>query len=152
MARSSSGPIEAALTDRTCGAGESGKRSRSAPATRSPIPEPVASMIVTLARSVDALVLDEIRMGTTVIIAKNTGPSRVPTRNHLERTRSRYSRLNTTPSLRMLALSTHSLLDASSADFLEEDLVQRRLHELEPLDRSPGLHDAPEELLRLGAG
>src|SRR5688572_11457234 len=117
--------MAASSTDRTCGAGDSGYRSRSAPATRSPIPELVASMIVTFARSVEARVLDEMRSGTTVIIAKNTGPSRVPTRNHFERTRSRYSRLNTTPSLRRLALSTHPLLDAGGADLLEENLVQR---------------------------
>src|SRR5688572_16175599 len=116
--------MAASSTDRTCGARDSGYLSRSAAATRSPIPELVVSMIVTFARSVEARVLDQMRSGTTALIAENPRPSTLPTRNPLERTRSRYSRLNTPPSLRRLALSTHTLLDAGGADLLEENLVQ----------------------------
>ena len=66
--------------------------------------------------------------------AKKSGPSSVPMRNHFERTRSRYSRLMTAQSL---AMSAHPLLDARGADLLEEDLVQRGLHELEALHARP---------------
>src|SRR3954463_7168515 len=81
---------------------------------------------------------------------RNTGPSSVPMRNHLDRMRSRYSRLNTTPSLRTSTLATHSLLDASGADFLKEDLMQRRLHQLEALNRRSACDDALQQHLRVG--
>src|SRR4051812_25654205 len=93
----------------------------------------------------------DMYVGRIVTAPKNTGPSNVPMRNHFDRTRSKYSRWNTTASLRMLTLATHALLDARGADLLEEDLVQRRLHQLEALDRSPGVHHAAQQRLRIGA-
>src|ERR1035437_10772917 len=68
--------------------------------------------------------------GRIVMPAKNTGPKMVVKMNHLDRTRSRYSRLMTTQSLSM---ARHPHFDASGADFFEEDLVQGRLHEFESL-------------------
>ena len=63
-----------------------------------------------------------------MIAAKNTGPKIVVKMNYFDRTRSRYSRLITTQSLSM---ACHPHFDAGGADFLEENLVQRRLHEFE---------------------
>src|SRR5688500_161810 len=57
-----------------------------------------------------------------------TGPRRQPMMNARVCTRSRNSRRITAHNL---ALTTHPLLDAFRADRLEEDLVQRRLHQLE---------------------
>src|ERR1035437_7759666 len=135
----------------TRGAGEAGKLLPSAVRTRAPRPVPVASRTTTLVMSLPGRCFMEMYAGNTMITPRNTGPSRVPMRNHLERTRSRYSRRNTTPSLRMSTLATHSLLDASRADFIQEDLMQRRLHQLEALNRSAGLHDAAQQRLRIGA-
>src|SRR5688500_18730491 len=77
---------------------------------------------------------------------KTIGPKKVPMRNHLLRTRSRYSRSTTAQSL---PLTTQSLLDAAGADPMQEDLVQRRLHELEAADlRARGYQPLQEQLGR----
>ena len=106
-------------------------------------------MMTMLLLTLDALVLDAITPGRTVITIMNSGPRKVPTRNHLERTRSTYSRRITAQSLPMTA---HPRLHARGADFLEENAVQRWLHQLEPVDARPGLDEPAQQLLRVGAG
>src|SRR5688500_14321964 len=106
----------------------------------------------------DELVLARLRIaiqaGSTVIAAMKSGPMSVPMMNHFVRTRSMNSRRTTATSLgyQWLAMAAHVLLDAGGADFLQEDLVQRGLHELEAVDRGPGRDEAAEQLLRVGAG
>src|SRR5690349_13724434 len=78
------------------------------------------------------------------------GITSVKIRNVRERTRSRYSRLATIRIL--LAMARHSGLDAARADTLDEDLVQRGLHELELLDVRAGVDQAAEQELRVGVG
>src|SRR6476620_5292264 len=108
--------------------------------------------MMTFARSSAGRCLMDRYAGSTMMTPRNTGPSSVPMRNHLDRMRSRYSRLNTTPSLRMSTLATHSLLDASCADSFKEDLVQRRLHQFEALNRRAGRYDALQQCLRVSPG
>ena len=60
-----------------------------------------------------------------------------------------YSRRITAQSL---AMSGHSLFDAGGPYRVEEDAVQRGLHELEALDARPRRDEPPEERLRIGAG
>src|ERR1700749_3734795 len=79
----------------------------------------------------------------------SAGTASVMTRNHRERTRSRYSRLATTKSLPMAG---HPLLDARGADALQEDLVQRRLHELESFDAGARFDQPAQQHLRIGVG
>src|ERR1017187_1448630 len=79
--------------------------------------------------------------------AKNTGPKMVVKMNHFDRTRSTYSRLMTTQSLSM---ACHPHFDARGADFLEEDLVQRRLYQFEPLHFRARLDEPAEQGLRVG--
>src|SRR5687767_11670275 len=95
--------------------------------------------------SSEALVRRAMMAGRIMSTAKNTGPKTVLNRNQRVRTRSRYSRAVMTQSLSMAA---HSLLDAGRADAIEEDAVERRAHELEPLDRGAGADEAREEILR----
>ncbi len=83
------------------------------------------------ATSSDAFVRSASSGGRMSSTPKSTGPKIVVKMNHLLRTRSRYSRLMTTQSLSM---ACHPHFDAGGADFVEEDLVQRRLHEFESLD------------------
>src|SRR4051794_20858375 len=79
----------------------------------------------------------------------SAGISSVMMTNHLERTRSMNSRLMTTNSLSMAG---HPLFDALGADALNEDLVERRLNQLEALDDGTGLDETLEDFLRIGAG
>src|SRR3990172_4792384 len=79
---------------------------------------------------------------------KKTGPKIVVMMNHFVRTRSTYSRLITAQSLPMAG---HPRLDARRADPFEEDLVQRRLHELEALDARARVHETLEQRLGIGA-
>src|SRR6267143_3051816 len=58
--------------------------------------------------SLVALLRDESQAGTMMIALTKIGPNRVAITNHLERTRSTYSRLMIAQSL---AMSRHSLLD-----------------------------------------
>src|SRR5512133_468105 len=112
------------------------------------MPMPLASMIRTCATSVDDAPLPPMYCGATKTSRKKTGPSSVPKRNHFDRTRSRYSRRKTTPSLPM---ACHPLLDATGADLFEKDLMQRGQHQLESLNGRAGLHHAAQQLLRIGA-
>src|SRR2546423_7643676 len=98
--------------------------------------------------SVVALLRDASHAGTMIMALKKIGPKNVAIRNHFDRTRSRYSRLMTAQSLPM---ATHPLFDAGGADFLQEDLMQRRLDQLEPLHGDTRFHDPPEQCLRVGA-
>src|SRR5205807_6957357 len=106
-----------------------------------------ASSTAMCATSTDGFVFEIRYAGRIIKAPRITGPRNVATRNHLERTRSVYSRSRTARSLPMPA---QSLLDAGGADLLQEDLVQRRLHELEPFDRGTGVHEPTEEQLRVG--
>jgi hypothetical protein len=47
-------------------------------------------------------------------------------------------------------MTGHPRLDATRADTLEENLVQRRLHELEALDVRAGVDQAAQQKLRVG--
>jgi hypothetical protein len=73
------------------------------------------------ATSRDPSLRSPISFGAPTMRRRNAGPSSVPMMNQRDRTRSRYSRLNTTISLPM---SRHPLLDAARPDTLQEDLVQ----------------------------
>src|SRR5450756_551668 len=75
---------------------------------------------------------------------KKIGPKNVAIRNHLDRTRSRYSLLMIAQSL---AMSGHSLFDAGGTDFLKENLMQRRLDHLESLHCGARFDDPAEQRL-----
>src|SRR5438874_155351 len=78
----------------------------------------------------------------------STGTRSVITTNSRVRTRSRYSRLAT---MRIfLSMAGHPLLDAARAHAVDEDLVQRRLDELEPFDRGAGVDQPAQQHLRIG--
>src|SRR4051794_24040252 len=101
-------------------------------------------MTIRFARSARRLRSDS-HAGTNRTPAMNTGPRTQPRMKARVFTRSRYSRRMTAHSL---ALTTHALLDALRADRLEEDLVQRWLHELETCNRCAGRHESLEQSLR----
>ena len=63
------------------------------------------------------------------------------------RTRSRYSRFATTKIC--ITHGRSSPLRRLGTDALEEDLVQRRLHQLEPLDRRAGVDEPAQQHLRV---
>src|SRR6185312_7839812 len=111
-------------------------------ATRWPRPVPVASRMWMLATRPLLMVRLAMYVGRTVTAPKNTGPKMVVKMNHRDRTRSRYSRLMTTQSL---SIARHPHFDARRADFLEENLVHRRLHEFESLDFRARVAEAAEE-------
>src|SRR5688500_577062 len=121
VARSSSAAIRSAVTGRRRGAVAFGVVELSDLATRSPRSDPVASMMMTSESRSDDFVLAASAMGRTMMIPRKTGPRIVATMNHFERTRSRYSRLNTTQALPMAG---HSLLDSTRPDALQENLMQ----------------------------
>src|SRR5438874_1867209 len=81
--------------------------------------------------------------GMMMIAAKKRGPRMAETQNHLLRTRSTNSRRITARILR-----THRL----RPDQVDEDLVQRRLLQLEPGQPRPRCHESLEDLLGVGAG
>ena len=68
------------------------------------------------------------------------------TMNQRERTRSRYSRLATMKNF--LSMAGHPRFDARGADALEEDLMERRLHQLEALDVRAGVDQPAQQHLR----
>src|SRR4051812_5979584 len=117
-----------------------------AAATRSPSPTPVASRIAMWRTLADAPLRVDARIDTAKIAVINAGIASVLMMNQRERTRSRYSRLATTKSLPMAG---HPCLDARRADTLEEDLMQRRLHELEPFYASTGFKKPVQQCLRI---
>src|SRR5690348_14079310 len=117
-------------------------------ATRRPRSVPVASRIAMCAKFVDALVRIAMIDGRNAIAPKSTGPNTVATMNHFVRTRSRYSRLVVAQSLRM---AIGPLLGARSAHLVEEDAMQRRLDELEPLHRRAAVDDRAQQALRVRA-
>src|SRR6185437_7920112 len=87
-------------------------------------------------------------MGIARMATARAGTASVPRMNHRERTRSMYSRFTTAISL--LSMSGQPLLDARSADALQEDLVERRLHQLEAFDVRAGLEKSTKQYLRIG--
>src|SRR5579885_2161928 len=84
-------------------------------------------------------------MSSTAAI--NTGTSSVMMRNDFDRTRSKYSRFATT--IILLAMSGQPRFDAGGADTLEEDLMQRGLHELEALDARARVDEPAQQDLRV---
>src|SRR5215470_6366933 len=78
--------------------------------------------------------------GNTVTASMNSGRIRVLIRNDLVRTRSRYSRRMISQTLR-IACPHH----------VDEDLLQRGLHQFELADARPRYRH-PQQFLRIGAG
>src|SRR5580704_18295964 len=115
------------------------------PTTRCPRAVPVSSRTMMWEASAETPACCVSTIWPMLMPPKNSGPRIVANRNHRDRTRSRYSRRITTPSLPMAG---HSFGDADGADPLEEDLMQRWLHYLEPRDLGAGAHEALEQLLR----
>src|SRR5437016_1831114 len=83
------------------------------------------------------------RSGMMMIAPKNTGPRIAEAQNHLLRTRSTNSRRITAQILRTRRLRPHQV---------DEDLVQRRLLQLELGQPRARRHQALEDLLGIGAG
>ena len=84
---------------------------------------------------------------------KNSGPATVATMNQRDRTRSRYSRRKTAQNFLMRAAPEQlrwRRVGSVGGHALQEDLVQRRPHELEPLDARACIQQAPEQQLRIG--
>src|SRR5437016_2524212 len=81
--------------------------------------------------------------GMMMIAAKKSGPRMAETQNHLLRTRSTNSRRITAQILRTHRLRPHQV---------DEDLVQRRLLQLELGQPRARRHEALEDLLGVGAG
>src|SRR5919201_5001917 len=139
VARCSSDATCSALTRRTRGSGEFGDVCERYFATRSPRSVSVASMMITSERRSDTFVFAARTIGSTMIKPRNTGPRIVAIRNHLDRTRSRNSRLKTTHALPM---SGDPFFDIRRADTLEENLMQRRRDQLEAADARSSRDDA----------
>src|SRR5437899_3024879 len=84
--------------------------------------------------------------GSTITPANNSGTRNADTQNHLLRTRSTNSRRMTAPILRT---PRHPLPPLGSHE-VDENLVQRGLHQLEAGQPRPGLDELPQHLLRVG--
>src|SRR6185437_3359908 len=119
----------------------------SALATRSPMPVPVASMTVMWRRLLEAP-RDAMYIGIASAATASAGTASVPRMNQRERTRSMYSRFAT--AINLLSMSGQPLFDASRADALQEDLMQRRPHQLEALDVRARLDEPAQQHLRIG--
>src|SRR5262245_6304523 len=117
VAFTSSAATSSALSDRTRGLAALGVVDASDLAIRVPRSVPVASRITTFDSCSDDLVRDASTLGRMMTVPMTTGPRIVAKMNHLDRTRSRYSRLKTTQALPMAG---HPRLDAGGADALEE--------------------------------
>src|SRR6185503_11327683 len=117
-------------------------------ATRAPSSAPDASRIAMFRTS--AVGFDRVasQAGKSMAAESNTGTMKVMTRNQRERTRSVNSRFATISSL-LSAMSAHPRLHAGHADALQEDLVQRRLHQLEPFDAGARVDQATQQPLRV---
>src|SRR5437879_7484139 len=93
----------------------------------------------------------DMSSGSRKIAAKNTGPSSAITQNDFLRTRSRNSRRTTAQTLRRGGLRPRlcSGPGCLRPHQVDEDLVQRGLHQLEPRQPRPGRHEPLEDLLRV---
>src|SRR2546425_2124638 len=108
-------------------------------ATRAPNPDAVPSTTtMDLVPPVEAK-----RSGMMMIAAKNTGPRIADVQNHLLRTRSTNSRRITAQILCTRRLRPHQV---------DEDLIQRRLLQLELGQPRARRHEALEDLLGIGVG
>src|SRR6266540_441923 len=85
----------------------------------------------------------DMNSGNKKTAAKNTGPSSAITQNDFLRTRSTNSRRTTTQILRTDSLRPHQI---------DEDLVQRRLLQLELRQPRARRHESLQDLLGIGAG
>src|SRR5882762_3094866 len=90
----------------------------------------------------------ESNTGTRKTAAKNTGPSMAITQNDFLRTRSTNSRRMTASTL----LTGRSVASHLRADQVDEDLVERRLLELEAREPGARRHQPCEHALRVRAG
>src|SRR3989454_690231 len=90
--------------------------------------------------------------GTTIIPPKNTGPSSAEIQNHLLRTRSTNSRRMTAQTLRTRPSRLRPCLARRRVrpHQVDEDLVQRRLAQLEPRQPGSRTHQSGEQALRVG--
>src|SRR3989449_9024439 len=92
--------------------------------------------------------------GTTIIAPKNTGPSSAEIQTPLLRIRSTNSRRITAQILRTSPsrLGPRCGRRRFPPHEVDEDLVQRRLAELEPRQPRPRAHQGRQQTLRVGAG
>src|SRR5690349_5313666 len=95
---------------------------RSACATRSPSPAPVASRMRMLRIDDDGPAFAAMYIGSSIASDISAGMMSVTITNDFVRTRSRYSRFATTKTF--LSIAAHPRLDALRTDALQEDLMQ----------------------------
>src|SRR5881628_532635 len=91
------------------------------------------------------------RSGRKNRVAKKIGPRAADTQNHLLRTRSTNSRRMTAQTLRTggLAFRAHYGSRRFRPHQVDEDLVQRRLHQLEPREPGTGGYESLQDHLRV---
>src|SRR5438094_4392993 len=91
------------------------------------------------------------RSGRKNRVAKKMGPRAADTQNHLLRTRSTNSRRMTAQTLRTggLAFRAHYGSRRFRPHQVDEDLVQRRLHQLAPREPGTGGHESLQDHLRV---
>src|SRR5437867_4227125 len=116
-------------------------------ATRSPNPVVVPS--TTTIRSGPPEPVN--RSGRKNRVAKKMGPRAADTQNHLLRTRSTNSRRMTAQTLRTggLAFRAHHGSRRFRPHQVDEDLVERRLHQLEPREPGTGDYESLQDHLRV---
>src|SRR6266849_1878362 len=107
---------------------------------------PVVASTTTICRTPPRLART---VGSTNTAAKNNGPSSAITQNHRVRMRSTNSRRITTQTLR---IRSHLGSRGIGADQVDEDLVQRRLLQLELRKPRARRHEPLEDLLGVSAG
>src|SRR2546425_3647673 len=86
--------------------------------------------------------------GSTTIAPKNSGPMSAENQNHLLRTRSTNSRRTTAHTL---CIGPRLLPRRRGTDQVDEDLVERRLHQLESRQPRPRAHQRGENPLGVRA-
>src|SRR5438046_2353087 len=91
------------------------------------------------------------RSGRKNRVAKKMGPRAADTQNHLLRTRSTNSRRMTAQTLRTggLAFRAHYGSRRFRPHQVDEDLVQRRLHQIEPREPGTGGYESLQDHLRV---
>src|SRR2546426_935971 len=91
------------------------------------------------------------RSGRKNRVAKKMGPRAADTQNHLLRTRSTNSRRMTAQTLRTggLAFRAHHGSRRFRPHQVDEDLVERRLHQLEPREPGTGDYESLQDHLRV---
>src|SRR6266550_7934420 len=133
----------------TCVGWNLGSATASCATTRPPKPVVVASTTA-IWRSPPAFLASSIWNPMMPTISR--GPRIVPTQNHLVRTRSTNSRRRIAKTLRTGHLRARIRVRGIRADQVDEDLVQRRRHQLELGEPRPRGHQCFQNLLRVGRG